>query len=83
MEDVSKYIKKPYTRVIFYEYDYTYTGIILEFPGCIATGNNVGEVHSNLDNAAESWVISALAQGQDIPEPYLDQSSSIDIKPLT
>lgn len=41
----------------------------LEFPGCLATGDTPAEALDNLEEVAESWIESALANGQRIPDP--------------
>jgi predicted RNase H-like HicB family nuclease len=49
--------------------DGTFRGEILEFPGCIATGDTPSETLSALEEAAESWLVAVLARGQSIPDP--------------
>lgn len=63
------YLRLPYGRLVLPESDGTYRGEILEFPGCIATGDTPSEAYSALEDAACGWIESALARGQTIPEP--------------
>jgi len=68
-EAVIAYLKRPYARMVFPETDNTWRGEILEFPGCISTGDTPEEALATLEDVAESWLESALARGQHIPEP--------------
>jgi predicted HicB family RNase H-like nuclease len=65
----TEYLRRPYARVILPESDGTFRGEIIEFPGCIASGQTAAETLSNLEEAANSWILAAQARGQNIPEP--------------
>ena len=67
------FLKKPYARVVVPEADGSYTAEILEFPGCVASGDSSAEALANVEEVAVDWIDATLEQGQDIPEP-LDQS---------
>jgi antitoxin HicB len=67
--DIADYMKRPYARVLVPEEDGTYRGEILEFPGCISTGDTAAEALDSLEEIAESWIASALANGQSVPPP--------------
>jgi predicted RNase H-like HicB family nuclease len=62
-------LKKPYTRLFVPEDDGTFRAEILEFPGCIATGETREEAMSQLEDVAAGWLASSLSQGQSISEP--------------
>jgi predicted RNase H-like HicB family nuclease len=66
---VTDYLKRPYSRLMVPETDGTFRGEILEFPGCIATGDTPSEALSALEEAATSWLEAALDRGQPIPDP--------------
>jgi antitoxin HicB len=66
---VSDYLKRPYSRLVVPETDQTFRGEILEFPGCIATGDTPAEALAALEEAAASWLEAALDRGQSIPDP--------------
>ncbi len=66
------YLKLPYSRILIPD-DGSYAAEILEFPGCFSQGDTPDEAIANLENAAKSWIQVALAQGQEIPEPYVNQ----------
>lgn len=72
----SEYLKKAYSRVVIPEADGSFRSEILEFPGCIATGDTAAEALSALEDVAESWVESVLARGQALPEPLEDNDFS-------
>ncbi|HEY6324651.1 MAG TPA: type II toxin-antitoxin system HicB family antitoxin [Thermoanaerobaculia bacterium] len=70
---VSEYLKKPYTRVLIPDAESgTFTAQVLEFPGCVAQGNNPAEAYERLEAAAESWIEAALEMHQEIPQPAND-----------
>jgi antitoxin HicB len=68
-EQVSSYLRRPYARIIVPEKDGTFRGEILEFPGCIATGDTPAETLSELDEVASAWLEGALEHNQPIPDP--------------
>src|ERR1700730_19134426 len=69
MASVNEYLKKPYGRVVVPESDGTFRAEIIEFPGCIATGDTAAEALASLENVAESWLEATIARGQHVPEP--------------
>lgn len=66
------YLKLPYSRILIPD-EGSYAAEILEFPGCFSQGETPDEAITNLEKAARSWIQVALAQGLEIPEPYLNQ----------
>lgn len=62
-------LKQPYARLVIPETDGTYRGEILEFPGCIATGDTPAEALEAIEDVADGWLQSALANHQPIPDP--------------
>jgi antitoxin HicB len=68
-EAIAAYLKQPYTRMVVPDSDGTYRAEILEFPGCIATGDTAAEALATLEEVAEDWLVLALERGQPIPEP--------------
>ena len=65
----TEYLKRPYGRVVVPESDGTFRAEIMEFPGCIATGDTAAEALASLENVAESWLEATIARGQHVPEP--------------
>lgn len=67
--DPAELLKKPYARVVVPETDGSFTGEILEFPGCVASGDTAAGALANVEDVALDWIAATLEQGQDIPEP--------------
>jgi antitoxin HicB len=63
------YLRRPYSRMLLPESDGTFRGEILEFPGCIATGDTPIETLLALEDAAAGWLVAALEHGQPVPDP--------------
>jgi predicted RNase H-like HicB family nuclease len=72
----AEYLKRAYSRVVVPESDGTFRCEILEFPGCIASGDTAAQALANLEDVAESWLASTLARGQPIPEPIEENEFS-------
>ena len=68
--DVSEYLALSYSRVIIPDGQHRYAARILEFPGCFADGDTPDEAYRELEEVAESWIESAIAQGLPIPRPF-------------
>lgn len=67
---IDSLLRAPYARQVIPEPESgTFTGRILEFPGCIAQGDSVEETYESLEEAARDWLIAAIDLGQEIPEP--------------
>jgi len=69
MKSAKDYLKEPYARIVIPTEPKGFHAEILEFPGCFAQGRNIQEAYANLERAAESWIESCIAHGQEIPEP--------------
>lgn len=68
-----EYLKLPYSRVIIPDIQTgTFTGKVLELPGCITEGDTIPETYANLEDAALSWIEAALELGQEVPPPVCD-----------
>jgi predicted RNase H-like HicB family nuclease len=68
------FLKRPYARVVVPEADGSFTADILEFPGCVASGDTAANALANVEDVALEWIAATLEQGQNIPEP-LDNAS--------
>jgi len=69
---LAEYLSKPYTRIVTPITDESgsyYVGRILEFDGCMTTGDTAEEVYQLLDEAMEGWLDVKLQNGDFIPEP--------------
>jgi len=69
MKTVESYLQQPYARIVIPVGPSSFHAEILEFPGCFAQGETVESAYANLESAAESWIESCLARGQEIPQP--------------
>lgn len=78
-----EYLQLPYARVVMpVEPGGGFHAELLEFYGCFAQGETIEEAYGNLEEAAESWIENALAQGHEIPKPAaaLDYSGRIVLR---
>jgi antitoxin HicB len=69
---VDDYLKLPYTIEIFRdETDDTsgWVARVVELPGCMTQGDSFAELAEMLDDAIRTWIETALADGDPIPEP--------------
>ena len=74
---IKEILKSPYARVFIPEEDGGFSTSILEFRGCFSQGDNLQEAYTNLESAAESWLLATLAQKQPIPEPLVLQQCGL------
>jgi predicted RNase H-like HicB family nuclease len=72
-KSIEEYLKEPYARILIPDEQGGYSAEMLEFPGCLAEGETADEAMQALERAAESWIQAALDQGQNIPEPFMNQ----------
>ncbi len=67
--EANQILRQPYARIILPESDGTFRGEIMEFPGCIASGQTASETLIALEDVARSWILAALERKQNIPDP--------------
>lgn len=67
---VEEFIHREYHRVFILEQEGGYSALILEFPGCFATGDTENEAWKNLEEAMQVWVGAELDAKHSIPEPF-------------
>jgi predicted RNase H-like HicB family nuclease len=72
----AEYLTKQYGRVVMPEADGSFRAEIMEFPGCIATGDTPAEALANLDDVAASWLEATIARGLPIPQPMEESGYS-------
>lgn len=75
-EQVLRYLRQPYSRVIVPDEEGGYSAQVLEFDGCFSDGASPKEAYENLEEAARNWLEAALEQGLTPPEPYITQEYS-------
>lgn len=88
--DLDYYMSLPYRVEIIKDTDEEgYVAFIPELKGCITTGLTEEDALENLKDAKAAWLLSALEDGDPIPEPTVEMSNSgrtyrrIDFPPLT
>lgn len=74
--DASARLRMPYARLLVPEEEGGYRAEILEFPGCIALGDDAAEALYELEVAAEDWIDAALEMGSPIPPPLEETNFS-------
>ncbi|MDE7205972.1 MAG: type II toxin-antitoxin system HicB family antitoxin [Lachnospiraceae bacterium] len=61
-----------YSMVISWsEEDQSYIVSVPELPGCMADGKTPEEAAKNAEIIIQEWIETALADGEEIPEPHL------------
>lgn len=77
VDAVKELLRLPYSRILLPDPEAgLYAAEILEFPGCFAQGQSPDEAYANLEAAAESWLLSFLEQGKDVPRPLTNLEAS-------
>lgn len=67
--DIKTLLKRPYMRTVVPQEDGSYHAEIVEFPGCMATGETAAQALEMLEGVAESWLAAVLDAGQQVPLP--------------
>jgi predicted RNase H-like HicB family nuclease len=67
--DIKTLLKRPYMRTVVPQEDGSYHAEIVEFPGCMATGETAAQALQTLEGVAESWLAAVLDAGQQVPLP--------------
>jgi predicted RNase H-like HicB family nuclease len=62
-------MKQPYHWVFIPDPVSGFTGLILEFPGCMTQGETLQETYENLQEATELWLETTVEDGESVPEP--------------
>lgn len=68
-KDVEYYMKLPYTIHLTPDPDGGYAIAIPLLPGCISQGENAQDAMNMIKDAQRQWIITALEDGIEIPEP--------------
>ena len=71
-KSVEAYLKLPYTIEIFRsetDDEEGWVARVVELPGCITQGDDFQELAEMIDDAMRTWIESALADGDPVPEP--------------
>lgn len=76
---VEEYLKLPYTRIIQEMNDesgHYFYGRIMELDGCQSTGDTLGEMYNNLNEALEGYIETKLESNLKIPHPASQEDYS-------
>lgn len=71
-EEVKRYLRKPYSVIVEPVNDESgeyYAAKVLEFDGCIATGETPQEARTAVCEVLEGFIESMLEDGEEVPEP--------------
>jgi predicted HicB family RNase H-like nuclease len=72
----SEILRRPYARVLIPEADGRFSAEIMEFPGCVAFGDDASGALTALEEVAVDWLDAVVEQGQDVPPPFADTDFS-------
>ena len=73
---VENYLEKQYQIVLTPEYG-EWTAVIPDLPGCMAVGETIEAALELLQDAKLAWIMSALEDGDAIPEPAADRQQPL------
>lgn len=77
LRDHNHYMHLPYAVRVYREPDGSgYTAEIPDLPGCITCADTLDEVWALIEDAKQGWLELALADGDPIPEPVLEEQPS-------
>ncbi|ADH97851.1 type II toxin-antitoxin system HicB family antitoxin [Salisediminibacterium selenitireducens] len=82
-KEVRDILNKPYhivTNAVRDEVGHYYVARVLEFDGCIATGETQEEAHQMVNEVMESYIEDMLEDGDAIPEPVGDDHFSGNVR---
>ena len=57
--DAAKLLERPYARLVLRDEDGSFAAEIVEFPGCVASGDTAAEALEKLDEVAIDWIDAA------------------------
>ncbi len=74
-KDVDYYLGLPYTIQLHRSPEGGFAAEVVELPGCISQGDTPEETVEMILDAMRSWITTALADGDPVPEPAPDAYS--------
>ena len=75
-KSIDYYMSLPYTRELIKEPEGGWFVRIKELPGCMSQGDTVEDAMTMIEDAMRGWLDVSLEDGDDIPEPKLDEDYS-------
>ncbi|AKG74190.1 type II toxin-antitoxin system HicB family antitoxin [Salinicoccus halodurans] len=82
-KDISNYLNRPYNIIIKSISDESgdyYVARVLEFNGCVATGETREEAYQAIYEVLEGFIEDMLEDGEAIPEPISDDEYSGNLR---
>ena len=73
-EQVERIMARPYHRIVRGDPEEGYLAKVAEFPGCFTAGETPTEAMELLEDAMRAWLVVALEERQEIPEPNPEPS---------
>lgn len=73
---IEYYMSLPYTRELIKEPEGGWFIRIKELPGCMSQGDTVEDAMTMIEDAMLGWLDVSLEDGDEIPEPKLDEDYS-------
>lgn len=80
---LDKHLKKPYNIIIKPVSDEAgnyFAARVLEFDGCITTGETKEEAHNNIYEVLEGFIEDMIEEGEEVPEPIGDEDFSGNLR---
>lgn len=80
---LEEYLKKPYNIIIKPVSDEAgnyFAARVLEFDGCIATGETKEEAHNNIYEVLEGFIEDMIEEAEEMPEPISDGDFSGNLR---
>lgn len=74
-KDLDYYLGLPYTIQLHRSPEGGFVADVVELPGCISQGDTPAEAVEMVLDAMRSWITTALADGDPVPEPAPDAYS--------
>lgn len=81
MKTLEEYMKLPYKLEIVPDREEGgYAASYPELRGCVTVGETLAEVARNAEDARREWLLAAMEEGIEIPEPFADLEYSGQFK---
>ena len=81
MKTIEEYMSLPYKlEIVPDQKEGGYAAVYPELRGCITTGSTLAEIAVNAEDAKREWLMAAIEQGIEIPEPFAEAEYSGQFK---
>lgn len=79
-KDLNYYMSLPYKVEIYPCSERGYVAEIPDLPGCITQAENKEEILNMIEDAKKAWIIVAIEDGKEIPEPKEEYSGKFNVR---